>query len=122
MAEICIHDMPLGQCAICRPQIEDAECNGCGRPLNDPLSIKIGVGPVCFENDADARALVRALAEKGSDGTWWELSEAIGLAESSAKLWTQAIRQLDGVEASYRWDIGGYRIDVRLTPNEEEDI
>jgi hypothetical protein len=104
---------------LCSPYVEEATCRWCGQPLTDPVSVEMGVGPQCVVHDQDAQDLSRELAKIEADDTWYIVER--GMAESSAKLCTQALRELDGVEAMYRTEPDGCLIAVRPAPERRDD-
>jgi hypothetical protein len=124
MSERCKHDMLPEQCGLCNPPSDGDLCAECNRhALRDPLSVAIGVGPVCFENNREAQDFARKLvAETEADGAWHSIQPGVGLDQSSAKLWVSAIRRL-GVQARHwpnaEW---GWDIVVRQEPNEPDHL
>ena len=97
------------------------ECKACGRPLDDPVSVQLGIGPTCFEQNP-RRYLVGYAKEvvitlQDNPGRWARVFE--GLPDSrSASRWTNALRAVGNLEVGYRarpGDEGPYAVYARWT-------
>jgi hypothetical protein len=59
--EDCKHGLPVSQCGFCNAQrVEEPRCRMCGRVLQDSISIEVGAGPICFEQDTIAQGKLMA--------------------------------------------------------------
>ena len=109
----CIHELPAEQCDSCSPAAAlttEGVCRWCNRPLRDPLSVELGVGPLCFQREEDPARRLPWLAQMHP---WPDYTHVGPLPESTAKLWTNALGRLDGIETHYRTRDDGLHMFIR---------
>lgn len=101
----CIHEMTPGTCATCDAPPEVPRCRQCRHPLNDVLSIFLGVGPTCFQVDDRAQAFIWAQLPDPANGSKWG-----PMPLASAKNWTRALAEQGTLRSIYRTRADGIYI------------
>lgn len=82
-----------------------SECRACGRPLDDPVSQQMGVGPQCFAQNPHPylkgylKDVVKEL--EANPGQWARIFENLLEAKVAAR-WASALKEVNGLDVAYR--------------------
>lgn len=91
--------------------MSEGQCRACGRPLRDPLSQYMGVGPVCFSRAPHryAPAIVDRIASRPSN---MSIKFTPVPLKSTATSWSNAFRAAGFEAAAYQNSDGWHEVYV----------